>query len=85
MIAILKEDFETRTITKEVNGKLVTKTVPRYKKGSRYEVTPMNHFWLRDDEKGGECIAIGTMDYLRITFPNGEKTKYYDLFDYVAD
>lgn len=80
-IAVLLQDFETRSITKMVNGKPVTETVPRYKKGSKYPVIEMNFFWMTDEEKGGIGVSIGTMDYMRLTFPNGEKTKYRDMFE----
>jgi len=85
MIAILLENFEERTVTKVVNGKPVTSTVPKYKKNSKYPVIKMDMFWLTKEEKGGIGVSIGTMDYLRLTFPNGEKTKYYDMFSLIED
>lgn len=85
MIAVLLDNFEERTVTKVVNGKPVTKTVPKYKKDSKYPVVKMDMFWLSEEEKGGIGVSIGTMDYLRLTFPNGTKTKYYDMFCFVDE
>lgn len=85
MIAVLLQDFEERTITKTVNGKLVQEIVPKYKKDSKYQVIDMDFFWMTEKEKGGIGVAIGTMDYLRLTYPNGEKTKYFDLFKIVKE
>jgi len=85
MVAILKDNFETRTITKIVNGKTVEQIVPKYKKGTKYEIFEMNLFWMTPEEKGGLGVSLGVMDYMRLTHPNGEKTKYYDLFEYVQE
>jgi hypothetical protein len=81
MVAILLKDFDTMTITKMVNGKEIKEVVPRYKAGRRYETVEMNFFWMSPEEKGGIGVDIGTMDYLRLTYPGGSKTQYYDLFE----
>lgn len=72
--AILKQDFEVRIDKKG-------EKVPRFKQGTEFFIIPMNMFWLKPEEKGGIGIDLAPMEYLRLTFPDGTKTKYYDLFE----
>lgn len=85
MVAIFKQDFETRTIVKfkMVDGKSVKfeEIVPKYKKDKRCEVILADMFWMRPEEIGGLMAIVGTMDYIRLTHPDGTKTQYYDLFE----
>ena len=85
-IAKLIDDFETKTIREEktINGKkeIVETTVPKYKKDKESAVQEMDMAWLSENERGGLYVMIGVMDYVRITNPDGSKTKYFDLFQY---
>lgn len=56
-----------------------------HKKDKEFDVVPMDMFWLSDAEKGGLCVVLGMMSYLRITHPDGTKTQYYDLFNYTLN
>jgi len=84
----LQENFETRIQTVMKNGqpvlgaegKPLTETVPKYLKGKNFPVVEMNFFWMDEKEKGGVGVLLSTMDYVRLTFPDGTKTKYFDLF-----
>lgn len=80
--AILKEDFEVRMVKKMVKGKETEVPVPKLKKGTILSVMKMDLFWMSPEEKGGAGLDIGVMEYLRLTYPDGSPTKYYDLFDY---
>ena len=82
MVAVLLQDFDTMTITKVVGKEILKEVVPRYKKGKRCDVIDFDFAWMMPEERGGTGVAIGTMDYLRLTYPNGTKTKYYDLFEF---
>lgn len=84
--AILKQDFETKTIKVEetVDGKkvMVLKVVPRYLAGKEFSMETMNSPWLSKEEKGGRCVVLGPLDYVRIKNPDGTPTSLYELFDY---
>ena len=85
-IAKLLNDFETKTIWEEktINGKkeIVETIAPKYKKDKILAIQEMDMAWLSEPERGGLCVLIGIMDYVRITSPDGSKTKYFDLFQY---
>lgn len=81
-------DFETRQIPvmkdgKPVmkDGKAVTETVPKFLKGKSFSVVKMDMFWLGKEEFGGTAAMLAPMDYVRLTYPDGTKTKYYELFE----
>lgn len=80
-VAVLKDNFETKTIKKMVNGKEVIETKPKFKKGQVFDIMEMNLFWMTPEEKGGIGVNLTVMDYMRLTYPDGTHTKYYDLFD----
>lgn len=48
----------------------------------KFDIIPMDMFWLSKEEKGGECVVMGMMSYLRITYPDGTKTQHWDKFNY---
>lgn len=70
MTAILLGDLETKK-----NGE------PRFKKDQRFPVIDMDFFWMKPEEKGGIGVDLGPLNYLRLTYPNGEKTQYFDMFE----
>lgn len=82
--AVLKEDFETRTIKKIVQGKEVLETVPRLRKGQEFEIFTMDLYWMNSEEKGGLGISPSMMEYLRLTNPDGTPTQFYALFEIVS-
>ena len=81
--AVLKENFEVRMVKKMKKGQEVEESVPKIKAGAKFPVMKMDLFWMSPAEKGGVGLDIGMMEYLRLTYPDGTPTKYFDLFDYV--
>lgn len=85
MVAILLENFEERVVDTgkvRMDGAKVTEIVARYRKGQKFPVIEnFSLFWMTDEEKGGMAVDLGPMDYVRLTYPNGEKTKHHALFE----
>lgn len=52
-----------------------------FKVNREFDVIEMNMFFLPNNEKGGLCVVLGMMSYLRLTYPNGDKTPFYSMFD----
>lgn len=53
--------------------------------GKKYEVVPMDMFWLIPEERGGIAVVLGPLNYLRLTFPNGTETQYNCLFKVLSE
>lgn len=50
------------------------------KAGKELDVIPMDMFWLSEEERGGLCVVLGMMSYIRISNPDGSPTQWSHLF-----
>lgn len=51
--AVLKSDFEPRTVKKTVKGKETDVIVPRIKANAKFPVMKMDLFWMKPEENEG--------------------------------
>jgi hypothetical protein len=77
-IAILKQDWSVQTILKVVKGKKIGILGPDLMAGQPLVLLNLATLGL----EAGLGVMIAPQDYIRLTYPDGQATKYFNLFTY---